>query len=168
MLVALINILMHDNRGDRPLKVFLMAAFGESGVLDRPNMRLMRWRNGALSGSDLANELGLGSSRTYQPGEMPLPTKLRPGLRRMYQEMNSEAASSSSQLRAAVPPKRARVEEQVQTNETMQDLNGTIEELEKTTKELDQVTKTMLHCRRRQGYVEKNYLKIVPRNRVKK
>ena len=42
--------------------------------------------------------------------------------------MNSEAASSSSQLRAAVPPKKARVEEEVQTNETMQDLNGTIEE----------------------------------------
>ena len=102
-------------------------------------MRVMRWRNGALSGSELANEPGLRSSRTYQPGEMPLPNKPRPGLRRMHQEMNSEAASSSSQLRAAVPPKRAREEEEeeVQTNETMQ-------ELEKTRRELDQVTKTML------------------------
>ena len=72
-------------------------------------MRVMRWRNGALSGSDLANEPGLGSSRTYQPGEMPLPTKPRHGLRRMHQEMNSEAASSSSQLRVPVPPKRTRV-----------------------------------------------------------
>ena len=62
----------------------------------------------------------------------------------MHQEMNSEAASSSSQLRAAVPPKRARVEEEVQTNETMQDHNGTIEELEKTRRELDKMTKTML------------------------
>ena len=61
----------------------------------------------ALSGSDLAKKPGLGSSRTYQPGEMSLPTKPRPGLRRMHQEMNSEAASSSSQLRAAVSPKRA-------------------------------------------------------------
>ena len=51
-----------------------MAAYGERGVLDRPNMRVMRWRNGALSGSDLANEPGLGSSRTYQPGEMPMPS----------------------------------------------------------------------------------------------
>ena len=58
--------------------------------------------------------------------------------------MNSEAASSSLQLRAAVPPKRTRVEEEVQTNETMQDLNGTIEELEKTRRELDEITKTML------------------------
>ena len=120
-----------------------MAAYGERGVLDRPNMRVMRWRNWALSGSDLANEPGLGSSRTYQPGEMPLPTKLRPGLRRMHQEMNSEAASSSSQLRAAVPPKRARVEEGVQSSETMQDLNGTIEELGKTRRGLDEMTKTM-------------------------
>ena len=58
--------------------------------------------------------------------------------------MNSEAASSSSQLRAAVPPKRARVEEEIQTNETMQDPNGTVEELEKTRRELDEMTKTML------------------------
>ena len=65
LLTALINILGHDNRGDRPTEVLLMAAYGERGVLDRPNMRVMRWRNGALSGSDLANEPGLGSSRTY-------------------------------------------------------------------------------------------------------
>ena len=121
-----------------------MVAYGERGVLDRPNIIVMRWRNGVLSGSDLANEPGLGSSRTYQPGEMPLPTKPKPGLRRMHQEMNSEAASSSSQLRAAVPPKRARVKEEVQTNETMQDLNGTKDELEKTRRELDEMTKTML------------------------
>ena len=144
LLAALLNILGHDNRGDRPTEVLLIAAYGERGVLDRANMKVMRWRNGALSGSDLANEPGLGSSRTYQPGEMPLPTKPRPGLRRMRQETNSEATSSNSQLRAAVPPKRARVEERVQTNETMQDLNGTIEELEKTRRELDEMTKTML------------------------
>ena len=144
LLATLIKILGHDNRGDRPTEVLLMAAYGERGVLDRLNMRVMRWRNGALSGIDLANEPGLGSSRTYQPGEMPLPTKPRPGLRRMHQEMNCEAASSGSQLRAAVPPKRARVEEEVQTNETTQDLNGTIEELEKTRRKLDKMTKTML------------------------
>ena len=113
LLTALKNILGHDNHGDRPTEVLLIAAYGERGVLDRPNMRVIRWRNGALSGSDLANEPGLGSSRTYQPGKMPLPTKPRPGLRKMHQQMSSEAASSSSQLRAAVPPKRARVEEEV-------------------------------------------------------
>ena len=72
----------------------------------------------------------LGSSRTYQPGEMPLPTKLRPRLRRMHQELSSEAASCSSQLRAAMPLKRARVNEKVQTNETIKALNETKEELE--------------------------------------
>ena len=121
-----------------------MSAHGEQGVLERSNMRVLRWRIGTLSGSDLANEPGLGNSRTYQTGEMPLPTKPRPELRRMHQEMNSDAASSTSQLRAAAPPKRARVEDKVQTNETKQDLNGTMQELKKTRKELDQVTKTML------------------------
>ena len=106
LLTALINILGHDNCEDRTTEVLLMAAYGERGVLDRPNMRVMRWRNGALSRIDLANEPGLGSSRTYQPGEMSLPTKPKPGLRRMHQEMNSEAASTKLQLRVAVPPKR--------------------------------------------------------------
>ena len=137
LMTALINILGHDKPGDRPTEVFLMAAYGKRGLLDRANMRVMRWGNRDLSGSDLANEHGLGSSRTYQPCEMPLPTTPKPGLRRMHQEMNSEAASSKSQLRTAVPPKRARVEEEIQTNKTMQDLNGTIEELKKTRKELD-------------------------------
>ena len=133
MLVALTNISGYDNHGDRPTEVLLMAAYGQQGVLNRSNIRVMRWRNGILSGFELANEPRLGIFRTYQPGEMPLPTKPRPGLRRMHQEMNSEAASSSSQLRAAVPPKRAKVEEGVQTNETMQDL----QDLSGTKKELD-------------------------------
>ena len=50
LLTALINILGHDNREDRPTEVLLMAAYGKRGVLDRPNMRVMRWRNGALQG----------------------------------------------------------------------------------------------------------------------
>ena len=136
LLAALINILGHDNRGDRPTEVLLMAAYGQQGVLDRPNMRVMRWRNGALSGSDLANEPGLGRFRTYQPGETLLPTKPRPRLRRMHQEVRSEAASSSSQLRGAVPTKRARVEEEVQMNETMIELNETKDELERVKKTL--------------------------------
>ena len=144
LLTALINIFGHDNRGDRPTEVLLMAAYGERGVLDRPIMRVMRRRNGALSGSDLANEPGLGSSRTYQPGEMPMPSKPKPGLTRMHQEINSEAASSGSPLRVAVPPKRAKVEQKVQTNQTMQDLDGMRDELERTKRELDEMTKTML------------------------
>ena len=62
----------------------------------------------------------------------------------MHQEMNSEAASSGSPLRAAVPPKRAKVERGVQTNRTMLDLDGIKDELERTRRELDEMTKTML------------------------
>ena len=58
--------------------------------------------------------------------------------------MNSEAASSSSPLKIAKPPKRARVEQGIQTNQTMQNLDGMKDELERTRKELDEVTKTML------------------------
>ena len=144
LLTTLINILGHDNRGDRPTEVLLMTAYGERGVLDRPIMRVMRWRNGALPGSDLANEPGMGTSRTYQPGEMPMPSKTKPGLTRMHQEMNSEAASSGSPLRAAVSPKRANIGQKVQTNQTMQDLDGMKDELERTKRELDEMTKTML------------------------
>ena len=57
------------------LIIFLLAAYGQQGVLERPNMRAMRGRNGALSGSDMANEPGLDGFRTYQPDEMPFPTK---------------------------------------------------------------------------------------------
>ena len=89
-----------------------------------------------LSRSNLSNKPGLGSSRTYQPGEMPLPTKPRPELRRLHQKMNSETAPSSSQLRAAVPPNRARVEEEVKTIETMRDLNEMKDELERMRKTL--------------------------------
>ena len=42
LLAALINILGHDNREDRPTEVLLMAAYGERGVLDRPDMWVMR------------------------------------------------------------------------------------------------------------------------------
>ena len=96
---------------------------------------------------------------------MPLTTKPRPGLRRLHQEMNSEAASASSQLRAAVPPNRARVEE-VQTNKTMQDLNGTIEELEKTRRVLVEMTKTMLSTGENRDTWKRLF--EATRNRVKK
>ena len=42
LLVALTNILGHDNRGDRPWKVLLMAAYGQQGVLEHPDMKVMR------------------------------------------------------------------------------------------------------------------------------
>ena len=35
LLAALTNILGHDNSGDSPTEVLLMAAYGQQGVLDR-------------------------------------------------------------------------------------------------------------------------------------
>ena len=146
-----------------------MAAYGERGVLDRPNMRVMRWRNGALSGSDLAKEPGLGSSRTYQPGEMPMPSKPKPGLTRMHREMNSEATSSGSPLRAAVPPKRerAKVGQEVQPNQTKQGLDEMKEELKSTKNELDEMTRSMLQMRKI-GTCRESCLKTATKSRVKR
>ena len=116
-----------------------MAARGEQGVLDRPSFWVMKWRNGALW-KRLGAQTSVGTARTYQLGEMPLPARPRPGLRSRHQafhrEMSSEAASSSSQLKAAAPAKRASVEEEVQTNETMEDLNETRAELDRARKVL--------------------------------
>ena len=136
---ALINILGHKNRGDRPTEVLLMVACGGQGVVDRQSLLVMRWRNGALSGSDFAHEPGVSTTRMYKPGEMRLPARPRPSLRTkhrfFHQEMSSEAASFSSQLKAAVPAKRPRVEkEEVQTNETMENLNETKDELDRVRK----------------------------------
>ena len=81
----------------------------------------------------------------YQPGEMPLPTRLRPRLRRrhqaFHQETRGEAASSTSQLKAAVLAMTTTVEEEVQTNETMEDLN-------ETRHELDRVKETWLELKK--------------------
>ena len=56
-----------------------MTAWGDQGVLDRPSVRVMNWRNGALFVSDLAHEPGVNTTRTYhierrlsQPGLGPV------------------------------------------------------------------------------------------------
>ena len=43
-----------------------------------------------------------------------------------------------------MPAKRAKVEQKVQTNQTMQDLDGIKDEMERTKRELDEMTKNML------------------------
>ena len=73
-----------------------------------------------------------------------MPSKPKPGLTRMHQEMNSEATSSGSPLRAAVPQKRAKVTQKVQTNQTIQDLDEMNDQLRSTKKELDEMTRSML------------------------
>ena len=71
--VALLNALGREGRGNRPTEVVLMLAFGESGTAERGRNRLMRWRRGEMSGHDLAREPGLGEQRDHRLGEMPLP-----------------------------------------------------------------------------------------------
>ena len=66
--VALLNALGREGRGNRPTEVVLMLAFGESGTAERGRNRLMRWRRGEMSGHDLAREPGLGEQRDHRLG----------------------------------------------------------------------------------------------------
>ena len=57
----------------------------------------------------------------------------------LHQEMISELASSSSKLKAAVPAKRAREEEELQTNQTMEGLNEMRHQLDRVRETLARV-----------------------------
>ena len=105
---------------------------------------------------------GVGTTRTYQPGEKPLPAKPRTSLRSRHQvfnqKMSSEAASSSSLFKAAVPAKRARVEDEIETNETMEGLNETRDEPDRVRKTLARFQEDMWRrlfedCNNNQGEV---------------
>ena len=104
--VALLDALGQEGRGNGPTKVVLMLAFGESETAERGRNRLIKWWRGEMSGHDLARESGLGEQRDHRLGEMPLP----------------------------VPPlKRVRMNEiEIQTSDTIE----TLEKKEKDQREL--------------------------------
>ena len=125
--VALLNALGREGRGNRPTEVVLMLAFGESGTAERGRNRLMRWRRGEMSGHDLAREPGLGEQRDHRLGEMPLPiqpAQLLIGAKR--QRDGPGPSHSVDSPTAAPPPKRVRVSEtEIQTSETIETLEKT-------------------------------------------
>ena len=69
--VALLNALGREVRGNRPTEVVLMLAYGESGTAERGQNRLTRWLRGEKSGHDLAREPTLGQQRDHRLGDMP-------------------------------------------------------------------------------------------------
>ena len=82
----------------------------------------------------MAHEPGLGTARTYQPGEMPLSTRPRPACRddiKLFTRKRVASLPCLAQFKTAVPPERARVEEEVKTNERMEDLSDTRDELDR-------------------------------------
>ena len=122
--VALLNALGREGRGNRPTEVVLMLFVGESGTAERGRNRLMRWRPGELSGHDLAREPGLGEQRDHRLGEMPLPV----------QPVQPLGPSHSVDSPTTAPPlKRVRMNEiEIQTSETIE----TLEKKEKDQSEL--------------------------------
>ena len=132
--VALLNALGREGRGNRPTEVVLMLAFGESGTAERGRNRLMRWRRGEMSGHDLAREPGLGEQRENRLGEMPLPVQPAQPLIGAKRQRDGPGPSNSVDSPTAVPPpKRVRVSEiEIQTSETIE----TLEKKERDQREL--------------------------------
>ena len=62
------------------MEVLMVAAYGEGGQLDHLNRQVKSWKNGALSGSNLAIEPPLESVSTKQHGKTPLPNRSCPTL----------------------------------------------------------------------------------------
>ena len=132
--VALLNALGREGRGNRPTEVVLMLAFGESGTAERGRNRLMRWRRGEMSGHDLAREPGLGEQRDHRLGEMPLPVQpAQPFIGAKRQRDGPGPSHSVDSPTAAPPLKKVRVSEiEIQTSETIE----TLEKKEKDQSEL--------------------------------
>ena len=130
--VALLNALGREVRGNRPTELVLMLAFGESGTADRGRNRLMRWRRGEMSGHDLAREPGLGEQRDHRLGEMPLP--VQPAQPLIGAKVTLQQSHSVDSPTAARPLKRVKVSEiEIQTSET-------IETLEKKKRDQNELT----------------------------
>ena len=123
-LVALLNALGREGRGNRPTEVVLMLAFGDSGTAERGRNRLMRWRRGEISGHDLAREPGLAEQRDHRLGEMPLPTQPAQPLIGAKRLQDGPGLSHSVDSPTAAPPlKRVRVSEiEIQTSDKIETL----------------------------------------------
>ena len=132
--VALLNALGREGRGNCPTEVKLMLAFGESGTAERGRNRLMRWWRGEMSGHDLAREPGLGEQRDHRLGEMPLPVQPAQPLIGAKRQRDGPGPSHSVDSPIAAPPlKKVRVSEiEIQTLETIE----TLEKKEKDQSEL--------------------------------
>ena len=122
--VAHLNALGREGRGNRPTEVVLMLAFGESGTAERGQNRLMRWRRGEMSGHDLAREPGLGEQRDRRLGEMPLAIQpAQPLIGAKRQRDGPGPSHSVDSPTAAPPPKRVRVSDiKMQTSEKIETL----------------------------------------------
>ena len=122
--VALLNALGREGRGNRPTEVVLMLAHGESGTAERGRNRFMRWRRGEMFGHDLAREPVLGEQRDHRLGEMPLPAQPAQPLIGAKRLLDGPGPSHSVDSPTAAPPiKRVKVSEiETQTSETIETL----------------------------------------------
>ena len=133
LIVALLNAMGRESRGDRPTEVVLMLACGESGTAKRGQNRLMRWRRRETSGHDMAREPRLGEQRDHRLGEMPLPVRPEPLIGAKRSRYGPGLSHSADSPKAAPPQKTVKMSEmEIQTSETIE----TLEKKEKDQREL--------------------------------
>ena len=134
VVVALLNALGREDRGNCPTEVVLMLAFGESGTAERGRNRLMRLRRGEMSGHDSAREPGLGEQSDHRLGEMPLPVQPVQPLIGAKRLSDGPGLSHSADSQTTAPPlTRVKMnEKEIQTSETIE----TLEKKEKDQREL--------------------------------
>ena len=132
--IALLNALGREGRGNRPTEVVLILAFGESGTAERGLNQLMNWRRGEMSGHDSARESGLGEQRDHRLCEMPLPVQpVQPLIGAKRLRDGPGPSHSVDYPTAALSLKRERMNEiEIQTSETTE----TLEKKEKDQSEL--------------------------------
>ena len=124
--VALLNGLGREGRGNCATEAVLMLAFGESGTTEGGRNRLMRWWRGEMSGHDLAREPGLGEQRDQRLCEMPLPNQPVQPLIGAKRQRDGPGPSNSPDSPTAAPPlKRVKMSEmEIQTSETFETLEN--------------------------------------------
>ena len=132
--VALLNALGQEKRGDRPTEGVLVLAFGEYGTAERGRNRLMRWQRGEISRHDLAREPGLCEQKDHRPVDMPLPVRPVHSLIVAKRLRDGPGPSHSADSPTAAPPlKRVKMSEmEIQTSETIK----TLEKKKKDQREL--------------------------------
>ena len=102
--VALLNALGREGRGNRPTEVALMLASGDSVTAERGRNRLMSWRRGEMSGHELAREPGLSEQRDHRLCRMPLSSSTCAAAHRRKRLPDGPGPSFSVGSSTAAPP----------------------------------------------------------------
>ena len=120
--VALLNALGREGRGNRLTEVVLMLVAGDSVTAERGRNRLMSWRRGEMSGHELAREPGIGGQRDHRLCRMPRSSSTCAAAHRRKRLRDGPGPSFSVDSSTAAPPlKRMRMNDSCSSSEENED-----------------------------------------------